>query len=91
MVALAYKMYELQLKYLEDILHMNWCGENSKLAILGGIMINCDGDGTDMFVPLKFEIRTTTDKKDIFKQAFGHDVVAPHLETPEGATLDPEA
>jgi hypothetical protein len=42
-------------------------------------MINCDGDGTDHFVPLKFEIRTKTESKDIFKQAFGHELVAPYL------------
>ena len=80
MAALAYKMYELQLEYLENILNLNWCGSNSKLAIIGGIMINCDGKGTDMFVPLKFEVRTTTGSKNLFKQAFGHDLVAPYLD-----------
>jgi hypothetical protein len=55
---IVYKMYELIKEYLEDIFNYNWMGEDSKLALLGGIMINCDGEGTDMFLPLHFEIRT---------------------------------
>lgn len=39
---------------------MNFGGPNSKLVLIGGIMINCDGEGTDTFKPLKFEVR---DKK----------------------------
>jgi hypothetical protein len=54
MASLAYKMYELVLGFLEEVLHYKWQGPNSKLAIFGGIMINCDGDGTDMFLPLMF-------------------------------------
>jgi hypothetical protein len=33
-------------------------GPDSKLALIGGIMINCDGEGTDMFLPMDFEIRS---------------------------------
>ena len=43
-------------------------------------MINCDGKGNDMFVPLKFEIRTRFGTTDIFRQAFGYDRFAPYLE-----------
>jgi len=32
--------------------------DKSKLAIIGGIMINIEGEGTDLFLPLKFEVRT---------------------------------
>ena len=34
-------------------------------------MINCDGDGTDRFLPLKFEVRTKTGSEDLFEKAFG--------------------
>jgi hypothetical protein len=37
--------------------NLNFGGPNSKLVLLGGIMINCDGEGTDKFLPLKFEVR----------------------------------
>lgn len=56
--ALAYRMYYLIEEYLENILHTNWMTDKGSLAIFGGIMINCDGEGTDRFLPLKFEIRT---------------------------------
>ena len=44
------------------MIHTNFGGQNSKLALIGGIMINCDGDGTDMFLPLKFEIKSKDGK-----------------------------
>lgn len=50
---------------------MNWQGPNSKLALLGGIMINCDGDKTDKFLPLKFELRSGVDNRDVFESTFG--------------------
>ena len=34
-------------------------------------MINCDGDKTDKFLPLKFELRHGNDNKDIFEETFG--------------------
>ena len=65
-------MFEIIEDYLEKIIDMDWClSNNSKLAVLGGIMLNCDEDGTDRFVPLKFELRTKTEKTDIFVQTFG--------------------
>ena len=45
--------------------------KKSKLAIVGGIMINCDGVGTDRFLPLKFELKTQTKSIDLFEEAFG--------------------
>jgi hypothetical protein len=58
MAALAYKMYDLLLEFLNKIVDLKWQGPNSKLAIVGGIMINCEGDKTDKFLPLMFETRS---------------------------------
>lgn len=55
---------------MEDIIHLNWQGPNSKLALLGGIMINCDGEKTDKFLPLKFEIRNGNSNRDVFEDTF---------------------
>jgi len=73
MVKLAYEMYEVVKDFLEGIIHMNWQGPNSKLAMIGGIMINCDKDGTDMFLPLMFELRSMQGQKvvDLFDEAYG--------------------
>jgi len=46
-VGIVYNMYYILKEFLEKILHYNWMGPDSKLALIGGIMINCDGDGTD--------------------------------------------
>jgi len=47
-------------------------GPNSKLALIGGIMINCAGHKTDMFLPLKFEIRNKDgDYTNYFEETFG--------------------
>ena len=56
MAKLSYEMYEVVKEFLEGIIHLNWQGPNSKLAVIGGIMVNCDDDGTDMFVPLMFGV-----------------------------------
>ena len=50
---------------------MKWAQDKGKLAILGGIMVNCDGVGTDRFLPLKFELRTANCTVDLFEEAFG--------------------
>jgi hypothetical protein len=71
MATLSFKMFEIIETYLEDILHLNWQGPNSKLALIGGIMINFDCEGTDMFLPLKFEIRCQNVKLDLFEEVFG--------------------
>ena len=69
--ALVYKMYAILEQFLEDIINQNWMTEKSHLAILGGIMINCDGNKTDRFLPIKFEVRTLKGKEDLFKETFG--------------------
>ena len=33
-------------------------------------MINCEGDKTDMFLPLSFEIRTKEGSESLFKETF---------------------
>ena len=71
MVALAYKMYEIQLNFLNEVIHLNWMGPNSKLCLFGGIMINCDDDKTDRFLPMRFEVRTKEGSTDYFTHTFG--------------------
>ena len=71
MATLSFKMFEIIEDYLEDILHLDWQGPNSKLALIGGIMVNCGGEGTDRFLPLKFEIRCQNVKLDLFEEVFG--------------------
>ena len=34
-------------------------------------MINCDGEKTDKFLPLKFELRNGVHNRDVFKETFG--------------------
>jgi len=55
-------MYFLVNERVNTIIDYDWMTENSKLALIGGIIINCDVDGTDMFVPMNFEIRTKDGK-----------------------------
>ena len=43
MTELVYKMYDIIKEYLNNIINLDWQGPNSKLALIGGIMINCDG------------------------------------------------
>jgi len=50
---------------------LNWASGKGKLAIIGGIMINSDGVGTDRFMPLRFEIRTPNGTVDCYDEAFG--------------------
>ena len=71
MAVLAYKMFEVCQKYLDDIVNLGFCGPDSKLALIGGIMINCDGQKTDCFLPLKFEVRTPSGTQDFTKECFG--------------------
>ena len=71
LAALSYQIYDLVIDYLEKIIDMKWSTKGSKLALLGGIIINCDDEGTDRFLPLKFEIRTTHGRKDLYEETFG--------------------
>jgi len=70
MAALSYKMYDIILQFLNGVVNLNWQGPNSKLAMVGGIMINCEGDKTDRFLPLMFETRTQNETKDLFNETF---------------------
>jgi hypothetical protein len=57
-------------------------GPSSKLALIGGIMINCDGEGTDMFLPISFELRTNKGEKseNFFDETYGKAAQARYLE-----------
>ena len=72
MATLAFQMYEIISEFLDNIIDMKWGGQNSKIAIVGGIMINSDGARTDRFLPLKFElVHKSGARDDIFKGTFG--------------------
>ena len=58
MVALTYCMYNLIKDYLFKILDWDLLSVNNQVALCGGIMINCEGEKTDMFLPLHFELKT---------------------------------
>ena len=64
-------MFDLLEKYIEDILHLKWMSPKSQLAMFGGIMINCDDEGTDRFLPLTFKVKTQTQTEDLFEKVFG--------------------
>lgn len=71
MATLAYKMFEIQRQFLESILHYKWMHPTSKLAIVGGIQINLDGDKNDHFLPLTFEVRSQNgDIEDCYEKTF---------------------
>jgi hypothetical protein len=56
MAQLAFQMYYLVEDRINLVIDHEWMQEGSKLALIGGIIINCDIDGSDMFLPMKFEI-----------------------------------
>lgn len=70
MATLAFIVYEILLITLEDIIDMKNWSSKSKLAIIGGITINCDEEEPDMFLPIMFEVRTKNSKNDLFKESF---------------------
>ena len=53
-------------------------GPNSKLALLGGIVINCDGFGAlgrDLFLPLMFTLKSKNgQEEDIFNEVFKSEI-----------------
>ena len=52
---LVFEMYLIVHKFLEALLTKTWMGRNSKLALLGGIMINTESKehkGLDLFLCL---------------------------------------
>ena len=68
---LTNKFYEIIDEYLEDVIDMKFGGPNSKIALIGGIMINCEGEGTDHFLPLKFDIRSPLTYNNLLEECFG--------------------
>lgn len=64
-------MYELIFEYLIKIVNLDQFGPNNQLALCGGIMINCEGEKTDMFLPLHFDIRKNNSKTNLFNETFG--------------------
>ena len=56
---LAHETYELVKRVLNDIMDSGWMGPDSKLILLGGLMINIDGSDQDYFEPLEFSSTTT--------------------------------
>jgi hypothetical protein len=71
MATLAYKMFEIQQEFLEQILNSKWMGKNSKLTLIGGIQINMDGEFTDKFLPLTFEVRNKDGQsRDYYQEVF---------------------
>ena len=65
MAILSYKMYDIIKQYLDDIVNLNFAGSKGKLALVGGIMINCDGMRSDRFLPLSFEVRSNSKRIDL--------------------------
>ena len=65
-------MYDIIEEYLKNVVTKDWMkSPKSKLAIVGGIMINCDEDKSDRFLPLRFEVQTQNSSVDLFEAAFG--------------------
>ena len=59
-----------------------------KLAVIGGIMINCDGVGNNRFLPLKFELRTLGKTTDLFEGTFGKRPANPYLSNSKSTIQD---
>ena len=72
---MSLQMYDIIKNMIVEITSGNtaWMGQRSRLALIGGIMINCDGEGTDMFCPLMFEVtHQDGSKRDLYEKVFGH-------------------
>ena len=63
--ALAHETFDIVEGVLNDITKdgMGWMGEDSKLILLGGLMINIDGSDQDYFEPLTFTVGTKGNTK----------------------------
>jgi len=95
MAALAYETYAMVEKMLFDIIDRKWMSEDSKLVLLGGIMINVDGEAADMFIPLNFSVENGKDGSvdDLMEKVFGelaykHTLPVPKKECQKGKKLD---
>ena len=71
MTQLTYEMYHILDDFLTEILNKDWMSGKSQLCLIGGIMINCDSNASDLFLPLKFEVHTKEGKmKDYLNEVF---------------------
>jgi len=61
MARLTFETYNIASNFLNKIVDTTWMSEKSKLIILGGIVINMEGDGGDQFLPINFEVRQKED------------------------------
>jgi hypothetical protein len=91
MAALAYETYAMVEKMLFDIIDRKWMSKDSKLVLLGGIMINIDGEAADMFIPLNFSVENGKDGSvdDLMEKVFGelaykHTLPVPKKECQKG-------
>lgn len=76
MTQLSYEMFNIVNDFVEQIQSDAWMTGKSQICLLGGIMINCDSEACDMFLPLKFEVR----KKDGTKIDFLNEVFPNSIE-----------
>lgn len=73
---LAREIYTIAIDFLDDITvtYKGWMGPNSKLVVLGGLMINVDGPQPDVFEPIMFTSTDTAGNKvDLLPKAFNRD------------------
>jgi len=54
MAKLAMDTYAIVEQEVRKIVDRKWMDPHSKLIVLGGVMINIDGDAPDLFLPIKF-------------------------------------
>jgi hypothetical protein len=72
MAALAFETYNMVEEMLFETIDRQWMAAESKLVLLGGIMLNIDGDAPDMFIPLRFESHAPEGEvTDLMETAFG--------------------
>jgi hypothetical protein len=79
---LCVQMYEISKLLIEKIVSTTFGGKNSKLIILGGIMINMPGYMEDFFQPRMFEVRPcdgspSVDLMECYKGFSDHPVYEP--------------
>jgi len=71
MEELARETFNVVKQVLYDIIgtdHSKWMKKKGKLMLLGGIMLNMDGEGNDMFAPQSFTVMGKDGKeKDLMK------------------------
>lgn len=92
MAALAFETYGIAERFLEQIIGLEWMGENSKFVLLGGIMINVDGLASDFFLPLQFELRNKDGTvEDLMKETYGEAAYEFARSKKELISADPEA